>query len=150
MKTIIVPTRSRSESVSRLKLLCLTLIVSTLAGCASDGSRSGKAALAGFNLCETDNFRIKEALCAGTLDRPGTDPNDFIATLEDRPGTDPNDTCGSKYGSKSSYTKALCSCRIEDAKLIARITYCDSTYSDDNDYNDCLDKVKNQASVSCP
>ena len=133
-----------------LALCFLASLAAALTGCVEGRTGTGRSSLDVLGSCETDNFRIKQALCAGTLDRPGTDPNDFFATLEDRPGTDPNDACRSKYASKDSYTKALCSCRVENTKLIAWITYCDATYTTDDEYNDCLAKIKANQSVGCP
>jgi hypothetical protein len=134
-----------------LALCFFASLAAALTGCVEVRTGTGRSSLDVLGSCETDNFRIKQALCAGTLDRPGTDPNDFFATLEDKPGTDPNDACRSKYGSKDSYTKALCSCRVENAKLIARITYCDTAFAtDDAGYNQCIADVKAHPSVGCP
>ena len=149
MRKTITATHSGVTCARHIALGCLVLAVATLTGCATDRTGTGRSTLDVLGDCDRDNFSIKEALCNGTLDRPGTDPNDFFATLEDRPGTDPNDACRSKF-SKDSYTQALCSCRIKNVKLIARITYCDTTYSNDTLYNECLDKVKAHSSVDCP
>lgn len=133
-----------------LALCFFASLAAALTGCVEGRTGTGRSSLDVLGSCETDNFRIKQALCAGTLDRPGTDPNDFFATLEDRPGTDPNDACRSKF-SKNSYTEALCTCRVENAKLIAKITYCDTTFAtDDAAYNQCIAALKSHPSVGCP